>query len=30
MVRIKNNFAEPKTTMSEVVHLKTLQRVHLK
>ena len=24
-----NNFAEPKATISEVVHLKTLQKVHL-
>lgn len=24
-----NNFAEPKATIPEVVHLKTLQKVHL-
>lgn len=24
-----NNFAEPKATISEAVHLKTLQKVHL-
>ena len=28
-IKKNNNFAEPKATISEVVHLKTLQKAHL-